>query len=196
VAPIHEIDSDLRRLVDTAYRERGGRGPAIPGVARVAGRGRVDVRFAADNNGELYLLTKADGVIRQVVGASALAVSVAAAGAAPASPSSTSDAPVPPTPQSIAGGKKAYDTYCAACHGSQAQGAVRAGTALSIIAEGNRQPPDLTDAQWDHGSSDRDIYNVIKRGVPTTMMPPFDGGIPDSEIWSIVNYLRSLASTK
>ena len=191
VAPIHEVDTDLRRIVETAYRERGGRDPALPGFGRVSGRGRVDVRFAADNNGELYLLTKADGVIRTVVGASASAVSVAAT-SAPTSPSSTSDAPVPSTPQSIAAGKKAYDTYCAACHGSQAQGAVRAGTALSIIAEGSKQPPDLTDAQWDHGSSDRDIYTVIKRGVPTTMMPPFDGGIPDSDIWNIVNYLRTL----
>ena len=30
--------------------------------------GRVDVRFAEDNDGELYLLTKGDGMIRQAVG--------------------------------------------------------------------------------------------------------------------------------
>ena len=35
----------------------------------LAGRGRVDVRFAEDNDGELYVLTKADGMIRKVVGA-------------------------------------------------------------------------------------------------------------------------------
>jgi hypothetical protein len=33
---------------------------------------------------------------------------------------------------------------------------------------------------------------VIKRGVPTTMMPPFDGSIADADVWNIVNYLRSL----
>ena len=85
------------------------------------------------------------------------------------------------------------DATCAACHGNRAQGAVRAGTTLSIIEEQRgKQPPDLTDAQWDHGSSDGEIFRVIKRGVPTTMMPGFDGRISDQEIWSIVNYLRSL----
>jgi hypothetical protein len=34
----------------------------------VSGRGRVDLRFAADADGELYVLTKSDGMIRQVVG--------------------------------------------------------------------------------------------------------------------------------
>ena len=35
---------------------------------RGVGRGRVDVRFAEDGAGELYLLTKSDGMIRRVVG--------------------------------------------------------------------------------------------------------------------------------
>jgi len=75
-----------------------------------------------------------------------------------------------------------------------AQGAIRAGIAISIIQEQNRrQPPDLTDTQWDHGSTDADIVAVIKRGVPSTMMPPFDGNIADADTWNIVNYLRSLS---
>ena len=35
---------------------------------RVSGPGRVDLRFAQDNAGELYVLTKSDGMIRQVMG--------------------------------------------------------------------------------------------------------------------------------
>ena len=74
---------------------------------------------------------------------------------------------------------------------------MKAGTPLSIIEEQKgKQPPDLTDAQWDHGSTDADIFRVIKRGVPTTMMPGFDGTIPDRDIWSIINYLRSLGPTR
>lgn len=97
------------------------------------------------------------------------------------------------TPQSIAAGKRAYDVNCAACHGNLAQGAVKAGITLSIIEEQRgRQAPDLTDDQWDHGSSDGEIFAVIKRGLPPTMMAGFDGRIPDDEIWSIVNYLRTL----
>ena len=73
------------------------------------------------------------------------------------------------------------------------RGAVKAGATLSIIEEQRgKQPPDLTDAQWDHGSSDEDVILVIKRGVPTTMMPGFEGRIPDQDIRHIVDYLRSL----
>lgn len=102
--------------------------------------------------------------------------------------------PVPATPASIAAGKRAYDLNCAGCHGNKAQGSEKAGVVISIIQEqGGKQPPDLTDAAWDHGSSDSEIFGVIKRGVPPTMMAGFDGRIPDAEIWSLVNYLRALA---
>jgi mono/diheme cytochrome c family protein len=56
--------------------------------------------------------------------------------------------PVASTPETLGVGKRAYDTNCAACHGNLAQGAAKAGIAISIIAEqGGKQPPDLTDAQ-------------------------------------------------
>ncbi|HEU4720826.1 MAG TPA: cytochrome c, partial [Gemmatimonadaceae bacterium] len=203
VAPIHEMVVDMRRITEETFRKRGGRGQTIPGMAMIAGRGRVDLRFAQDNDGELYILTKSDGMIRKVVGARATSAATAVAGAPAqaqppaqtvgAAPATAVSNPVPSTPASVAAGKRAYDASCAACHGPLAQGAVKAGTPLSIIEEQRgRQPPDLTDAQWDHGSSDADVFRVIKRGVPTTMMPGFDGRVPDQEIWSIVNYLRSL----
>ena len=102
--------------------------------------------------------------------------------------------PVPPTPQAIATGKQIYDANCAGCHGPRAQGAVKAGIAISIIAEqAGKQPPDLTDAQWDHGSSDADIFKVIKKGVPPTMMAGWEGTLSDAQIWSVLDYLRALA---
>ena len=105
--------------------------------------------------------------------------------------------PVASTPESLGVGKRAYDTNCAACHGNMAQGAAKAGIAISIIAEqGGKQPPDLTDAQWDNGSTDGEIFSVIKKGVPPTMMAGWEGRLSDTEIWSIVNYLRALASNK
>ena len=68
LATMHEMDAGLRRLVEETFRARGGQGDALPGAAAVSGRGRVDVRFAEDSAGELYVLTKSDGMIRQVVG--------------------------------------------------------------------------------------------------------------------------------
>ena len=105
--------------------------------------------------------------------------------------------PVASTPESLGVGKRAYDTNCAACHGNLGQGAAKAGVAISIIAEqGGKQPPDLTDDQWDNGSTDGEIYTVIRRGLPPTMMAGWEGRISDHEIWSIVNYLRALATKK
>src|SRR5688572_23371950 len=79
VAPIHEIDADLRRFTEEAHRRRGGTGQPLPGMGMVAGRGRVDLRLAEDDNGELYILTRSDGMIRKVVGASAAATTPPAA---------------------------------------------------------------------------------------------------------------------
>ena len=72
---------------------------------------------------------------------------------------------------------------------------MKAGVIISIIQEqGGKQPPDLTDAQWDHGSTDGEIYTAIRKGVPPTMMAGWEGRISDTEIWHIVNYLRALAA--
>jgi mono/diheme cytochrome c family protein len=205
VAPIHEMDADLRRLTETKYRERGGKGEALPGMSMLAGRGRVDVRFAVDNEGELYVLTKADGMIRKMVGARAVTASAPTATAVTPSAGQTVASqpvaslrnPVASTPESIAAGKRAYDAICAVCHGNLAQGAVKAGITISIIEEQRgKQPPDLTDDQADHGSSDAEVFTVIKRGVPPTMMPGFDGQLSDDDIWRIVNYLRTLQPGK
>jgi mono/diheme cytochrome c family protein len=189
------MDTGLRGLVEQVYRARGGKGAELPGAAQISGRGRVDLRFAIDDAGELYILTKPDGMIRKVVGAKPSTSPPAAVTSA--SPPASAPGPPATTPASIAAGKAAYDKTCAACHGNLAQGSVKAGITISIIEEqGGKQPPDLTDAQWDHGASDGEIYAVLKRGVPPTMMPGFDGVVSDTELWSIVNYLRTLAPRK
>ena len=103
--------------------------------------------------------------------------------------------PVAATPESLAAGKRAYDVNCASCHGNMAQGSEKAGVLISIIQEqGGKQPPDLTDDKWDHGASDGEIYTVIKKGVPPTMMAGWEGRLSDAEIWSIINYIRALAA--
>jgi len=201
VAPIYEMDAGLRRITEEMYRKRGGTGQTLPGMGAIAGRGRVDLRFAVDNDGELYVLTKSDGMIRKVVGARAATAATPRANVPSQGPRQNVTGlpatvlrnPMAVTPASIAAGKRVYDANCAACHGNRGQGAVKAGITISIIEEQRgKQPPDLTDDQSDHGSSDGDIFRVIRRGLPPTMMAGFDGRIPDQEIWNIVNYLRSL----
>src|SRR3954454_24519876 len=91
--------------------------------------------------------------------------------------------PVAATPASLSAGKGAYDTNGAGCHGNKAQGAEKAGVVISIIQEqGGKQPPDLTDDRWDHGSRDGEIYAVIKKGHREIMMAGWDGRLFDPVI--------------
>jgi Glucose / Sorbosone dehydrogenase len=56
-------------IVQAAYHARGGKDPDLPGTGSISGSGRVDLRFATDRTGALYLLSKSDGTIRVVTGA-------------------------------------------------------------------------------------------------------------------------------
>jgi hypothetical protein len=60
--------STMFDVVRAGYHARGGRHVDLPGKATLAPSGRVDLRFAVDRRGELYLLTKSDGMIRVVTG--------------------------------------------------------------------------------------------------------------------------------
>jgi mono/diheme cytochrome c family protein len=94
--------------------------------------------------------------------------------------------PVASSPESIASGQQLYRRHCASCHGANAEGG--AGNDLIPAA------PDLTDREWKHGSSDGEIFTVIKNGVPPELnMVPFADQIKDPDIWHIVNYLKSIA---
>ena len=96
--------------------------------------------------------------------------------------------PVAATPESIAAGKTVY-TKCAPCHGINGEG----GPGNDLIPAA----PSLVDDMWDHGSTDGEIFNNIKNGVPPDFnMVPFKDQLKDEEIWSVVNYLRSIAKKK
>jgi Glucose / Sorbosone dehydrogenase len=56
-------------IVEATYHARGGTSPHLQGPPGLIMGGRADVRLSIDANGELYLYSKSDGVIRSVVGA-------------------------------------------------------------------------------------------------------------------------------
>src|ERR1051325_11128600 len=94
--------------------------------------------------------------------------------------------PVPATPESIASGKQLYQRYCASCHGANGEG----GSGNDLIPAA----PDLTDKEWKHGSTDGEIFAVIKNGAPPDLnMVPFADQIKDADIWNVVNFIRSIA---
>jgi len=51
-------------IAETGYHARGGQNAKLPGRALVSGEGRADANLAVDAAGELYVLTKSDGMIR------------------------------------------------------------------------------------------------------------------------------------
>ena len=51
-----------------SYHQRGGKEERLAARQKVANQGRADARLAVDGSGELYIHSKSDGMIRQVVG--------------------------------------------------------------------------------------------------------------------------------
>lgn len=97
--------------------------------------------------------------------------------------------PVAATPESLAAGKQAYQRNCASCHGTSGAG----GPGNDLIPAA----PSLIDDQWDHGSTDGEIFDSIKNGVaPDFNMVPWKDKLKDDEIWNVVNYIRSIAGKK
>jgi mono/diheme cytochrome c family protein len=95
--------------------------------------------------------------------------------------------PVKVTPESIAAGKKIYDTQCTNCHGETGKGDGK--MAASITGE---KPSDLSDATWKHGSSDGEIFTLIRDGSKGTGMRGFATKLKTDDLWNVVNYLRTL----
>jgi len=53
------------------------------------------------------------------------------------------------------------------------------------------------DGDWEHGGTDGEIFTDIKNGIPPEFnMVPFKDQLKDDEIWSVVNFLRSIAKNK
>ena len=96
--------------------------------------------------------------------------------------------PVPASAESIAAGKALYQKNCRFCHGADAKG-------NGPMAPEGTHPPDLTDAKWDRGSTDGEIFLVIRDGAgPKFDMKGYKSKMSETDIWNVVNYVRSLVA--
>jgi cbb3-type cytochrome c oxidase subunit III len=73
---------------------------------------------------------------------------------------------------------------CAMCHGADGKGYSAMHT------------PDFTDPKVQASLTDEEIAQVIKNGKKDTAMPPFGSSLDDTQIHSLVTYIRSLDSSK
>ena len=93
---------------------------------------------------------------------------------------------VPPSAASIAAGQVLFQTQCAGCHGDTGAGDGAMGEEL------NPKPSNLTDTDWKHGSTDGEIFTVIRDGVKSTGMKAFGRKMTTHQLWDVVNYIHSL----
>ena len=98
--------------------------------------------------------------------------------------------PVPANEASITAGQALFNKYCRFCHGATGRGD-------GPSAPKDVKPSNLTDATWDRGSSDGEIFVVIQEGAgPDFKMKGLKGKISDQDTWHLVNYVRSLGGVK
>ena len=82
------------------------------------------------------------------------------------------------TELNLADGKATFRSNCAFCHG--------------LVGGGGRGPA-LNTGRFVHGSTDDDIRNVIRGGVPGTTMPAFE--FEKDELSHLIAYVRTLSGS-
>lgn len=94
--------------------------------------------------------------------------------------------PVPADASSVAAGKQLYVRHCRGCHGPTGKGD-------GSMALGTR-PPSLVEPTLRHGSSDGEIFTIIRGGGAN--MDAYKEAIPEPQVWHLVNYIQSLRSVQ
>jgi mono/diheme cytochrome c family protein len=96
--------------------------------------------------------------------------------------------PVAASAASIEAGRKLYEEHCADCHGNTGRGDGYEGEGL------DEKPSDFTDSEWEHGSTDGEMFVVIRDGAGRkSEMKGFGKRLTTRQIWSVVNFVRTLA---
>lgn len=77
-------------------------------------------------------------------------------------------------------GKAIYMANCAVCHGNVGEGGIG---------------PNLTDEYWLHGGDIKDVFAVVKYGVPEKGMVPWEQTLTPGQIAEVSNYIITLVGT-
>jgi mono/diheme cytochrome c family protein len=89
------------------------------------------------------------------------------------------------TTNSVARGKRVYDTQCAMCHGDT-------GTGNGDVAKDiGAKPPDFTSPDTLKDRTDGELFAIIGEG--SGLMPAQGERMKDYHKWDAINYIRSLS---
>ncbi|MFN0213899.1 MAG: cbb3-type cytochrome c oxidase N-terminal domain-containing protein [Saprospiraceae bacterium] len=81
---------------------------------------------------------------------------------------------------SLSEGELTYKSVCAACHGQKGEGTVG---------------PNFTDANWIHGGGIKNLFKVIKYGVPDKGMIAWSAQLKPVDIQKVASYILTLEGT-
>jgi len=79
-----------------------------------------------------------------------------------------------------AAGKAVFTANCAVCHGNAGEGGIG---------------PNLTDDYWLHGGEIKDVFRVVKYGVPDKGMVPWEQTLSPGQIAEVSNFIVTLRGT-
>lgn len=77
-------------------------------------------------------------------------------------------------------GKNIFNANCAACHGMLGEGGVG---------------PNMTDNYWIHGGSIKDVFKIVKYGVPEKGMIAWKSQLSTAEMHKVSSYILTLVGT-
>jgi cytochrome c oxidase cbb3-type subunit 3 len=84
------------------------------------------------------------------------------------------------SPEMVTAGQEIYLQSCGVCHGNQGEGMIG---------------PNLTDEYWLHGGDIKDIFRVVKYGVPDKGMVPWESSLTPVQIAQVSNFIASIGGT-
>jgi len=104
-----------------------------------------------------------------------------------AAPATQAKNPVKPTAESLAKGKEFYQIDCAMCHGDTGTGKTDLATSMNLTMDDWTNPASLAD------KTDGDLFTIIRNGKGDKMPPEAEGRAKDTEVWSLINYIRTFS---
>ncbi len=90
--------------------------------------------------------------------------------------------------------REIYDSKCAGCHGIEGDGQ---GPGIS-----SAYPPPRDFRTWifkykstpeDYPPTDEDLLRIVRKGIPGTAMPGFEGVLKDEEVKSVIQYIKKFS---
>jgi len=95
----------------------------------------------------------------------------------------------------VEAGRRVYGESCAQCHGEAGDGK---GTMADRLYP---KPRDFTAGKYKlrhtfagQLPTDHDLYEAVRRGLPGTSMPAWEGLLSEQEIWNVVHYVKTFSS--